>query len=607
MFSENVSQPRIPACLLNRKQRVSAVTAVVFVVFTLLAAGCGSDSNDSATTTEPVQIEVDSSAEPAPPTTDLGTPDDEETVSASDTASTVGSPGVTVGGETTATATPSAAPSVTLTATPSPVEKAGDDIVETASTTTAASQPQDVCEHTHDDGSTHSHDDVECDRDHQHSVKVECDEGMIPVDSDYNGVPDTCGATTPPPGIETTSTQQPSTTSTPTPAATKPPLVTREELAEIEKQVGGGVEVVEIVDIVEVEEDVEDVENGLVGDTKPVEAEGWYADPTCRALYRYWDGWDWTSNTAWPNHDLADDDGQWDDPLPSKKQALLRPPGNGFHCIAAQAEIDAFPCANPTPSDEVGVGIGGDGLPCATQILTFRELKNRGVKVKNRGVKVTEGSSSIKEEWADYDLPFVANDAQALGLITACMRAEPEWGYKALTASDDALYGRSVYEGCSHMWAWSVMPINAGGMFQNQRCVYQTIIRWGLHRWFYDGGITGWAEECRTWMDPVPERTTREKCHWLMRRYLGEAKTQSRIKIGDHACRQDQQVVDEFARLGHSYEYAVLAMTARQLQREAWELGFNPNNPEENGFSDGLNDFYPIFLDPGTKAAPMIW
>ncbi len=133
-------------------------------------------------------------------------------------------------------------------------------------------------------------------------------------------------------------------------------------------------------------------------------------------------------------------------------------------------------------------------------------------------------------------------------------------------------------------------------------------MRWALYSWGYNSVLsTVWGDTCETWMDSVPERTTLEKCRWLYIKYLGEETIREVARVLNHACRESQKTVDhgKIKRFGRSYEYAALALVARNRQSVAWELGINPNNPQENGYSDGLNDWYPIYVD--TKATPVIW
>jgi hypothetical protein len=73
-------------------------------------------------------------------------------------------------------------------------------------------------------------------------------------------------------------------------------------------------------------------EDNVAGAGQPESAPGWHADPTGKAVYRYWDGSAWTEHTAYDHEPQPQ-------PPPEAEPAPMPPPD------PATAESDQSPTA----------------------------------------------------------------------------------------------------------------------------------------------------------------------------------------------------------------------------------------------------------------------
>ncbi|WP_419846107.1 DUF2510 domain-containing protein [Candidatus Poriferisocius sp.] len=319
--------------------------------------------------------------------------------------------------------------------------------------------------------------------------------------------------------------------------------------------------------------------------------EGWKPDPTCRYDFRWWENGQWMVNAVNSGEDAEQD-------FLLVSDGYLPLPGPPVACPNLVAASFAFPCDNPAPSDEPGVGIGDDGLPCATRLPELGDpmFMASGSRSDPPGLWLRYEKDSY------YYKPERVSDKEALGYITACLRGGAVSGGGDAYPDSYPTYANgptppdgwhwsqpgdylSVYQECADNWSRSAHAINFGGMGSNLTCVYDAYldfhlrtpdsVRYGL----YESGswYVGWAEACGSWLDPVPDRSFVEKCVWLRGYYIGHNEALHREAI-DSNCANIHRVIgytlEVIERIGIcAHRYMLLAMVLRWIRSEALRLG----------------------------------
>ena len=241
-------------------------------------------------------------------------------------------------------------------------------------------------------------------------------------------------------------------------------------------------------------------------------------------------------------------------------------------------------CADPAPAGEPGLGTGSDGGPCAVRLLTRGDLLATGLfDVGAPGSPA--GGRGLFLQRADY-MPNVP-DAEALAHVTDCVRAEPPGGYLGAGGKARMPDEATTFQACNVLWQMAAGPINHAGMRPEARCVYETFALfhlWGIYSLDHTPGDWqryGWGDVCHSWIDPEPDRTFLEKCHWLYGHYIGHKEAAGRIWAYDQ-CRAytDNDTTAEWlaARGNCGDRYLLVLMANLFMHREARELGLLPDN-----------------------------
>ncbi len=419
----------------------------------------------------------------------------------------------------------------------------------------------------------------------------------------------------------------------------------------------------------------------------PPPAPGWYHDPACRHTFRLWDGLVWTNRVIGQGGESAD-------PIRPGDADRLARPGVGFVCAASDPIMDiagfrpdptcryddrwwadrrwtvrvhsggevatdfllvgdgylplpqtavdcdsrvapsfAFPCDNPVPSGEPGVGVGDDGLPCATR------LPEMGDPLFWNSWTIFDSYQAWTRSQRDdyYYKPEGVSDAEALGYITACLRGGYAGGdYSAYPVSYPSYVNGpapppgytwpgeplSVFQECADAWIKAAPAINFGGMKNSLTCVYDAYLDFHLRQtsdgvlyernplsvqhfeeqgWSFvpdpiavqmaeeqglDAGrhyyrVVGWADACSSWVDPVPDRSFVEKCRWLRGHYIGHNEALQR-EAANGDCANVRRLTYRLEQLNNTciHRYALVAMVKRWIRDEAIQLGLGVP-PEE--------------------------
>ena len=257
------------------------------------------------------------------------------------------------------------------------------------------------------------------------------------------------------------------------------------------------------------------------------------------------------------------------------------------NCDNPETTAPPGPCSSPEPTGEHGVGIGSDGRPCATVLLSRDDL----------------ATTVIGEQVADWLMPADPETGmpewEALGHITECLRESAKWG----TEDDPFPYARrsgwgrvpadlTALEQCSYVWHLASVPIAYAGMRPAAACVWETYHLVHLYGSFaiiekyHPGGSGpesahyGWAEHCDVWFDPDWTMGWAEKCARLHDHYTAA------LDLPGGAARVSQcSQVSEFGpeweawfqrRGACGHRYHLVAMAAGLWHREARELGLLP-------------------------------
>ena len=324
---------------------------------------------------------------------------------------------------------------------------------------------------------------------------------------------------------------------------------------------------------------------------------GYKPDPTCRHDYRVWHHREWTVFVKSGDEETAD--------FMLVADGYLALPQAAVDCDNRVASF-AFPCDNPAPSDEPGVGIAGDGLPCATRLPEMGDplFWNSGGPSNPRLWELAQLDSY-------YYKPEGVSDAEALGYITACLRGGAAGeGYRAYPVSYPSYTNGttpppgytppgeplSVFQECADIWSKAAYAINFGGMGNSVACVYDAYLDYWLRR-TSDGvlyepdpigvqiaeehglearpyRVVGWAEACGSWVDPVPDRSFTEKCVWLRGHYIGHNEALQR-EAANGDCTNVRGSIIRLEQLTNVciHRYMLVAMAKRWMRDEALQLG----------------------------------
>ena len=244
----------------------------------------------------------------------------------------------------------------------------------------------------------------------------------------------------------------------------------------------------------------------------------------------------------------------------------------------AVAVLRAAPCDNPEPSGEDGVGIGSDGLPCATRLLTRAELQATGY------------FGSYEESLLEYgeQKPNVP-DEEALSHITGCLRDAPDGGYPGAGGWAKLPEELTTLQACTTVWRMLAAPVNNGGMRPEIACVFDTFARfffWGdysLSLLYPEARYIniGWGEACGSWIDPEPDRPFLEKCRWLYGHYIGHELAAQRSRLYDQCFHYTVGYRENGWLLERGVcgdRYVLVAMALLFMHDEARDLGLLPDN-----------------------------
>ena len=319
--------------------------------------------------------------------------------------------------------------------------------------------------------------------------------------------------------------------------------------------------------------------------TDPVVAvAGWKSDPTCRYERRWWENRQWTIHVV-----NSGEEEQQDFLLVG--DGYLPLPGPPVDCADRGEPSYAFPCDTPAPSDDPGVGIGGDGLPCATRLPEMGDplFWNSGW---HANPAIWEKAQSDDYWYKHEDI----SDAEALGYITACLRGGTVRGggdaYPDSYSSQGPWEGDnylSVFQECADTWSKSAHAVNFGGMRDSVACVYDTYLDywvrgtsdqvWYEYVWAATGETirnwgVGWAEACGSWVDPVPDRSFVEKCVWLRGHYIGHDLARQR-EAADGKCASVHGFIWSLEQVSHvcAHRYVLVAVVKKWIRQEANRLG----------------------------------
>ena len=243
-------------------------------------------------------------------------------------------------------------------------------------------------------------------------------------------------------------------------------------------------------------------------------------------------------------------------------------------------------CADPAPHAETGLGTGSDGAPCAVRLLTRSELIATGLFNVGRRGSADGGIGGFLQQ-ADYS-PNVP-EAEALAHVTSCVRAEPPNGYRGAGGWARMPDEATTFQACNVLWLMAAGPVNHAGMRPEARCVYDTFIAFHLRGDYSldhtsgDWHRYGWGEVCDSWIDPEPDQTFIEKCHWLYGHYVGHQEAAGRIGAYDQCREYNKEATHEwFAPRGPicGHRYRLVRMALLFMHREARDLGLLPDNGE---------------------------
>lgn len=350
-----------------------------------------------------------------------------------------------------------------------------------------------------------------------------CDPGKVAVDTDSDGVLDGCLEDLAfEPGPTAEPTEAPAPVPTPVAVVCNPSTLhgERHEMVPVDTDGDG------VADECRAPHDHPHEEVAI---PDPVVEADWYADPSCRNHWRYWNGYIWTRH-------VAVDGVQSEDPLGPIEGYPAPVPGVPPDCDATQVG-DAFytgdisgpeDCPNdsarnivtaPFDSDQDGVAdvcavvgtgvvlrpltaaelgcvgpnpacrIGDNGWPVATRLVSHQEL------VASNGYN----PNLLHDHAPDVDTDIT------LGYLTACLQ---EWSLFVPSRYDRFAYGGTPVQTCSMVWRQMAYPINNLGADVDMQCVWDafenvylrngTAVSAAIH--------TGWAEKCGSWLDPNPVR-----------------------------------------------------------------------------------------------------
>ena len=245
------------------------------------------------------------------------------------------------------------------------------------------------------------------------------------------------------------------------------------------------------------------------------------------------------------------------------------------------------PCASPEPSGEYGVGIGADGLPCATRVLTAEMLSAPPID----GYMVYS-----------YHIPAIVPDHEALGHITACLRSAADGGDPFpdhATGWGEPPEGATAMHLCSWVWHRASNPIAYAGMRPEAKCVYEVMVDFHLFAKYRiwevytedsrpPSAYYGWAELCPVWFDRDWTMTFWDKCRALYAHYVGADEAARRIDRCGNQWDPEywEDLFQPHGACRHRYELARGAVLI--FQGEARELG---------RVGDGTVDFMLKFPD----------
>ena len=232
----------------------------------------------------------------------------------------------------------------------------------------------------------------------------------------------------------------------------------------------------------------------------------WLLDPTCRNVYRWWDGQQWTER-------VANGGVRGTDPLRSGENPPPPVMGVTPDCSVAPAY--------PLTAEELGCEavsppvceIGDDGYPVALRLMTYDEIAANSQYGTGGGSQVL---SPVR--------PVSVSDTVALGYVTECLVEWPTYEFSRFEFNQVVAYQNRFFVArpvatCNALWRLPVMAIDHMGA--DVRCVWDRFEAYFLHlepRYSdYQYSLTGWAEVCDSWLDPVPELRYQDKCINLLR------------------------------------------------------------------------------------------
>ncbi len=234
----------------------------------------------------------------------------------------------------------------------------------------------------------------------------------------------------------------------------------------------------------------------------------WQLDPTCRNVWRWWDGQRWADEVGNGGVMSFDPLQSGEDPPPPVEGGTRDCPGPAYPLTEELLGCDDVFISSPACE------IGGDGWPVATRLMSYDEVADTGF------YDVYGLLSEVR--------PVSVSDEVALGYITECLAEWPEYQFSPYEA-DIIIYRNKHFTAtpvsiCNALWRLPVVAIDHMGA--DVRCVWDRFKAYFLHlepRYSdYEYSLPGWAEACESWLDPVPELRFLDKCISLLQRISQE-------------------------------------------------------------------------------------
>lgn len=234
---------------------------------------------------------------------------------------------------------------------------------------------------------------------------------------------------------------------------------------------------------------VEPTEEAMPDNVLP---ESWLRDPSCRNVWRWWNGQVWTAWVA--NAEVTSEDPLRDGEnfgLPTSESLEPDCPPEGIHLDEYPFTAAELGCEGPVPA----CFINDNGLPQATRLISHQVLVDSG----------GYHSNLLHDHAPNVD------EATTLSYLSDCL---VHWPVYQESRYEMFQFTGTPIQTCSVVWRLMAYPINLLGAEGDLECVWDAFE--GLY--LFNRRIvsryirTGWAEKCGSWLDPHPDRAIDPEC-----------------------------------------------------------------------------------------------